>query len=160
MFPFFFVAFVLFLIVFNFYQRKGTHRQQELVEQFWERERHANSTRKQDISNLEYIKIPAGLIPGGLHTEAEEKLLALIDRPMIDLTEFSNTDLKLKYGVANLNTLGDAETDYITALQQLPVYAKELMDAGKPDAAKELMDFAQENNMESSAISALQAELS
>lgn len=160
MFPFFFIAFVTFLILFNYYQRRGTRRQEELEQQFWEREREANATRKQDISGLAYIKIPAGLIPGGLNTESEKILLSLVDLPMIDLTEFTNTELKLKYGVANLNTLNDAENNYISALQQLPVYAKELMDAGKTNAAKQLMEFAQENNIESSAISALQAELS
>lgn len=154
----FFIAFILFLIIFNYCQHRGTRRQTDVEEQFWERERKANTTRRQDISNLDYITLPASLICGGLHTEAEEKLLALVDHPMIDLTEFTNTDLKLKYGAASLNTLSEAESDFIEALNQLPVYVKELADAGNRSAARKLLDFASENNMKSSAISALQTE--
>lgn len=153
MIPVFFIIFVIFIIIFNYAQRKSTGRQEEVEEQFWKREREANLTRKQDISQLPYIYLPGTLISGNLRSEAEDKLLALDGRPMIDLTEYTNTDLKLKYGAANLNILNQYETDYIQMYEQLPIYIQELIDAGKSEEASMLLQFAEDHQITSNALS-------
>lgn len=153
MIPVFFIIFVIFIIIFNYVQRKSTGRQEEVEEQFWKREREANLTRKQDISQLPYIYLPRTLISGNLRSEAEEKLLALDGRPMIDLTEYTNTELKLKYGAANLNILNQYETDYIQMYEQLPIYIQELIDASKSEEASMLFQFAEDHQITSNALS-------
>ena len=143
MIPVFLILFILFLIIFNYYQNKSAQRQENAERAFWERERRANLTRKQDISQLAYLTLSRDLIPGTLHTQAEESLLELCDTRMIDLSSYTNTDLKLQYGAANLQTLTDCEERYMRMIRQIPVYAQELIDAGNTEAARTLLVFGQ-----------------
>ena len=53
--PYFFIAFVIFIAVLAHRRRRQTRSQQKANENFLEQERIANSTRKQDISDLDYL---------------------------------------------------------------------------------------------------------
>lgn len=136
------IIFIAFLVLFTFQLRKNTKAQSEEEEKFWQREQQANSTRKQDISTLSYIELPAELIPGTLHTEAEDELLSLQGQKMLNLTTYSNTDLKLMYGVSNLDTLTDFESAYVKMIAAISVYSKELQEAGDTENAQKLLEFA------------------
>ena len=48
--------FIIILIVIQLYLKKSTRSGSERSKKYWEREQKANSTRKQDISSLNYIK--------------------------------------------------------------------------------------------------------
>ena len=48
--------FIIILIVIQLYLKKSTRSGSERSKKYWEREQKANSTRKQDISTLNYIK--------------------------------------------------------------------------------------------------------
>ena len=47
---------------------------------------------------------------------------------MINLTEYSNTDLKLKYGVANLETLTEYEDNYTSLIMNIATLGHILME--------------------------------
>ena len=147
MFLFIFI-FIFLIVIFRFYCHKHTAHQEQVIQDFWDKEQQANNVRKQDITGLEYVTLSADLIPGTLHTEEEEILLSLIDKKMLDLTDYTNTDLKLKYGAANLDELSQCEQNYVTMIRQLPIYARQLFDAGYTDEAKKLLEFglSLENN--------------
>lgn len=158
MFPFF-TAFFIFVLVLNISLRRNSRKQDAVDRQFWEQELKANATRRQDISGLDYIIIPSEIIPLNLHTEAEKKLLALTSCQMLNLKGQSNTELKLKYGVANLEALGQYEANFSSFQSILPVYAKELMEAGQNEDAVKLLEFAVEKDADATPIYRLLANL-
>lgn len=141
MFPFF-TVFLIFVVVLNIALRKHSRAQEAVDKDFWEQELAANNTRKQDISNLDYITIPADKLPQNLGTESEKTLLRLSSEKMLNLTDQSNTDLKLKYGVANLERLSEYEANFTKYVAALGTYTKELIEDGQRDAAKELLELA------------------
>ena len=158
MFPFF-TAFFIFVLVLNISLRRNSRKQDAVDRKFWEQELKANATRRQDISGLDYIIIPSEIIPQNLHTEAEKNLLALTSCQMLNLKGQSNTELKLKYGVANLEALGQYEANFSRFQSILPVYAKELIEAGQKEDAVRLLEFAVEKEADATPIYRLLANL-
>lgn len=138
----FLASFIIFVLILNYFIRKSNQNHQNSEDGFWEREQKANFTRRQDISNLGYITIPPEIIPQNLHTEAEKTLLELSSKQLLNLTGMTNTDLKLQYGAANLETLSQCDSHFTTFVRTVPVYAKELTDAGQTENARKLLEFA------------------
>ena len=98
------------------------------MEDFFERERLANSTRKQDISHLDYIVLDLSLLPMGKTQDPsikklEDTLTELSQKQILDLSDKSNTDLKMMYGPANLDTLWECDDNYHALSQTLLEYA-------------------------------------
>lgn len=141
MFPFL-AIFITFCLVLTYYIRKSDTSQQKVNDEFWEKERRANTVRKQDISKLDYITIPFEKIPQKLDTLVEKKFFALAEKPMLNLTGISNTDLKLQYGTANINILSEYDANFIEFVSLLPEYVDELLEAGLTETAQILLEFA------------------
>ena len=141
MFPFL-AIFITFCLVLSYYIKKNDTSQQKVEDAFWEKERLANTIRKKDISKLDYITIPLEKIPEKLNTSTEKKLFALAEKPMLNLTGISNTDLKLQYGTANITVLSEYDTNFTDFVALLPEYAQELLDAGQVETAQTLLEFA------------------
>lgn len=142
MFPFFTIFAVLFIIVFTIGSRKNTADQQKVQEAYWQREREANNVRKQDLSKLEYINIPLQDFPMDLHADCERTLRELSEKKIVNLTGYSNTDLKLEYGVANLETLSEYDSNFATLVAALAEYSRLLLEADRSDDAKKVLEYA------------------
>lgn len=140
--PIFTIIIIVFIIILTARLRKNTRIEDEAEERFWEREREANSTRKADISRLDYITIPAELIPAAASSDAAQKLQALSDKTILNLTGLSNTDLKLQYGVANLEVLSEYDANFTELVNALAAYGKELYDTERIAEAKDLFEYA------------------
>ena len=153
-----FTVFLIFIIVLNISLRKQRRSQEEVDRKFWDRELAANNTRKQDITKLDYITIPSDMIPQNLHTGAEQELVELSSKKMLNLINQTNTDLKLKYGVANLEELSEYEENFTRYIALVPVYAQELIDAGQKESAIALLELAVAQHADSSPIYSLLAE--
>ena len=153
-----FTVFLIFIIVLNISLRKQRRSQEEVDRKFWDRELAANNTRKQDITKLDYITIPSDMIPQNLHTDAEQELVELSSKQMLNLINQTNTDLKLKYGVANLEELSEYEENFTRYIALVPVYAQELIDAGQKESAIALLELAVAQHADSSPIYSLLAE--
>lgn len=158
MFPIF-TVFFLFIIAINVVLRKNNRSQEDYQTRFWERELEANNTRKQDISSLDYIQIPLEKLPQNLHTDSERELVELASKKLLNLAGETNTDLKLKYGVANLEQLSTCDTNFTRFVSAVSVYAKELLDAGQTSDARSLLEFAVESRADSSKIFAMLAKI-
>lgn len=141
MFPFL-AIFVIFCLILTFYIKKNDADQQRVQDEFWEKERQSNAVRKKDISKLDYITIPFDKIPVKLSTSAEEALYELSEKPMLNLTGISNTDLKLEYGTANLEKLSQYDINFTNFVATLPEYTNELQEAGHLESAQMLLEFA------------------
>lgn len=133
---------ILFVVILRIFITKGNRSQQDVEENFWEREREANFTRRKDISNLNYLTIPLEKIPQNLHTDAENTLVHLASCRMLNLSGKTNTDLKLEYGAANLDELSSYDENFAKFENAVSTYSEELVEAGQTDAARELLELA------------------
>ena len=155
----FLALFILFVLIMNYYIRKNNRLQDNLEKNFWDREHEANFSRKKDISNLNYLIITEDKIPQNLHTDAEKTLLELCNKKMLNLSGKTNTDLKLEYGVANLEELSLCDSRFYDFVCAVSTYAGELLENGQTDAARELLELAVTYHADNSTIYTQLAEL-
>lgn len=142
MIPFFTIFFVVFLILLTVALRKSTNSQKQVEEDFLAREQAANNTRRADISHLDYIIIPPEIFPPEPQTENERRLKELSGEKILNLTGLSNTDLKLAYGVANLDALSEYDSNFTSLVSTLGSYGKELYDTGRLAEARKVLEYA------------------
>ena len=143
-----FLAVFIIVTIYIAIRRNSAMRSEEKVwNEFREREQEANWTRKQDISNLAYIKLPLDSLPlGKFEDEAlvsyEHALRDLSTQPICNLNGISNTDLKLRYGAANLNTLSQCDTNYSTLVSLLANYGEKLFELSHVEEARQVLEYA------------------
>jgi hypothetical protein len=142
MIPIFTISVVVFVIVLKITMNKNERLRTDAEASFWEREHQANFTRRQDISGLDYITIPLDKFPQNLGTESEKKLEELSHAKILNLTGISNTDLKMSYGVANLEALTEYDNNFTLLVHALADYGKELSDAGQTEGAQTVLEYA------------------
>lgn len=115
--------------------------------EFLERERQANLTPKKDISGLPYIKVPAEELPLDVPTtsdetkERQETIRSMTEKKVLNLTGQTNTDLKIRYGAANLNILSAADGNYTKLVQAISYLAGDYMDNQHIEEAKTLLEY-------------------
>lgn len=137
------IAFVIFVSVRQ--QKKRFSRQEE---SFWLRERQANSVRRKSLDGLPYITIPLERFPTHILTqdsvvaECIDMVQELTGRKIVNLTGFTNTDLKLEYGTANITLLSEYDSNYTILVRTLQKWADVLIEAGYEEEAAVLMEFA------------------
>lgn len=110
-------------------QRNAQKQDDQATESFWSREQRANSTRNKDISGLPLLQIAEAELPDSdPGDETIHYYIGLlhenIKQPMMDLSAYSNTDLKLAYGVGNFKTLSIYDENYNTFLLNLTNLAR------------------------------------
>ena len=140
------------LIVIALVVRHNTKRHEHLKNSdeqgFWERERQANSVRRQSLDNLNYITIPLGTLPTNIMqdkpevAECVELLKTLSGQPIVNLTGYTNTDLKLEYGTSNITLLTEYDQNYTLLVRTLQLWADILCNAGFFSEARVIMEFA------------------
>ena len=159
MIPFFTIFMVVFIIILTIGLRKNSGAQEEAQERFWQREYEANHVRKADISNLDYITIPSDIFPQEPKTDAEARLKELSGKTILDLTGLSNTDLKMQYGVANLQALSEYDANFTALVVALGDYGKELLDAGRIPEAQKVLEYAVSIHADSGIIYTMLADI-
>lgn len=143
----FLCIFIIVTIYITIRMRGSGRMEQEMWDDFRKKEQEANWTRKQDISNLDYIRLPLDTFPLGRYEDAtlreyEDALRDLSAQPICNLNGISNTDLKLRYGVANLSALSQCDTNYSTLLSLLANYGEKLYELSHPEEAKQILEYA------------------
>lgn len=140
------VLIICAIIAYN--KRKSDRAMRKASDNFWDKEREANLTRRKDISKLPYITIPYESLPLDTLPDSEEyraavqQLQSLSGKQILDLSGQTNTDLKLAYGAANLPILMECDQNYLVLIRTLSRMAVLLSDAGKEDAAETVLCFA------------------
>jgi len=141
-------AVLIICAVIAYNKRKSDRAMRKASDNFWDKEREANLTRRKDISQLPYITIPYDALPLNELPDSEEyvaavqKLQSLTGKQIPDLSGQTNTDLKLAYGAANLPVLMDCDQNYLVLVRTLSRMANLLSEAGKDDAAESILSFA------------------
>lgn len=101
MIPICLILFILFIAVITFAIKMADSAQAKVTEEFWEKERKANSTLRGDTTDLCYITIPEKVFP---------------------LNNDKINDLKLKYGILNFKKLSEYDdnfTKFVSMLERL-----------------------------------------
>ena len=138
---------MIFVVVVSYKRRKADRTRENKERDFWERENAANATRKQDISNLNYVDFTGVSLPFArfsddfLH-QCEEQILKLKDEKILNLTGITNTDLKLKYGAANLTFLTQCDQNFTLLARTLNSWGQRLKELSHTEEAIQVLTFA------------------
>ena len=147
--------FIIILIVLQFAIKKSTRNHKTRNEEFLDRETKANQVRRKDISRLNYISIPDNLplINSGNETfdrlmsqdsrmkRAYDTLQSLKGKKILNLTGISNTDLKLSYGVANLNDLTEYDDNFTTLVKAIALIGHNLLEHEDIEDATTFLEY-------------------
>lgn len=140
---------LIFVLWLNYEINKTNRLENKNREKFWEKEARANKTRKTDISDLDYITIPVDKLPTDDHSDPAIKsyrdtIVSHSNKKILNLSGFSNTDLKLEYGAANLGLLSEYDNNFIIMVTNLNKWAERLYNIGYPDEAAAVLETAVE----------------
>lgn len=154
----FFASFLIFIVVLQHNLRKGKKAQEQSEAAFWKREFSANDVRKRSLDDLVYVKFPAtdfypfkllGAKDSSSFLERNPEVKEILSRfvflenqKIVNLTEYTNTDLKYKYGVANLNTLTEYDTNYNELITLLHNYGSIYIREGYESQALFILEYA------------------
>lgn len=139
---------IVFCMVIALTNRRHKKMIEKFEKDFWDRETRANNTRKKSLANLAYISIPDYLIPENFMPEdAEtselfETLRYLSNQKIVNLTGYTNTDLKLEYGTANITCLSEYDQNYTLLARTLQHLAEILYKSGRIKEARTVLEFA------------------
>ena len=148
----FLASFITFCLIVTHNIKKQARNGRKQEKSFWARESEANSVRRKPLDGLPYIKIPLESFPTHLLNEDStvmeciEIIEALTSRKIVNLTGWSNTDLKLEYGTANITELSEYDQNYTLLARTLQKWADILIETGHVKDAVVLMEFAVSTN--------------
>ncbi len=140
------LIFALFCGWSYFEVHKKMRQEAKKEEEFWDREIASNSVRRKPIDHLNYIKLPEDL-PVDLPKDSIElpNILKTIEElrsdRILNLTGYSNTDIKLEFGAANLTELSRYDDNFTALVTTLQKWADLLLDAGNDKEAVFLMEY-------------------
>ncbi len=143
-----FTTVVISFLCIMIYMKVTTNRFNTGDERRLEEERNANSVRKKDLEDLDYINIPFDSLPFGCEGDGENQyesaVLSLKDKKMVNFTGISNTELKLTYGAPNLTILSEYDQNYTNLVKALDSWGSHLIDAGLKQEARKVLEYAVE----------------
>ena len=154
----FFASFLVFILVLQHNLRKGKKAQERNEAAYWEHEFSANEVRKHSLDDLIYVTFQADTFypiklldlescPLFLEKNPEVKeilsrFLFLENQKIVNLTEYTNTDLKYKYGVSNLNALTEYDINYNELITLLHRYGSIYVKEGYETQALSILEYA------------------
>lgn len=156
--PIFFLLIIIFLLWFTFERKKASRESTKETESFWEKEERAGYVPAGDISDVFFIVFPKELVPNS-EGILDEKLRSVIsafssltETEIADLSAYSNTDLRLKYGTANFARLSEADENFSKLIPVLGELLALMLEAGLIEEAGALLDFSFTNRIYSRSL--------
>ena len=138
--PILFLTFIWFCLWVGARFRINRRKSEFSAQSFWDKEREANFTRAKPLDDLAYVTVdletlPFQRVPASFAAaDAVDKVRALAEEKIVNLTGISNTDLKLQYGAANLETLSHYDQNFTALVTALQKWAHALIEASNADA--------------------------
>ncbi|MDO5293244.1 MAG: hypothetical protein Q4F05_10890 [bacterium] len=138
---------LLFCVWLRYERKKATKTDTEAREAFINTEKQAQIARKKDISNLNYITVPIHTLPiqKGVDETLDEyidSLLAISGKPIVNLSNYANTELKLNYGIANFDLLSQYDENYFSLIHTLTSYGCSLYETRRYEDARNILEYA------------------
>ena len=162
--PIFFLI-IVFVIWLGYEVKKNTGQHIKESRAFWDREKESFLTPRKSTEDIHYIELTEDIIPPEiLDAEAESavranelsaELRTFIGKKIADLSEYTNTDLRIKYGAPNFNELWDADNNFARLVQIMPKLIEALLDSGMTSEASELMAFCDASGISSTELTRL-----
>ncbi|MBQ8914455.1 MAG: hypothetical protein IJ054_10500, partial [Lachnospiraceae bacterium] len=87
-------------------------------------------------------KLPINESKGLGFSDICDELATLSDKKIINLAAYTNTDLKLMYGPANLDTLSEYDNNFNQLMRLLNKLSKELIKIEKTNLAKQVLEYS------------------
>ncbi len=136
-----FASFMVFGIWLTFQLKKSRNLDEKATNDFWDEETLANSVRKKQLEESDFVTFPFDKLPAEESfspdpvPESLSALLALSDKKMINLNGISNTEVKKRFGVANMNILTEYDSNYETFVKNIYLLCQYLYDTGRKEEA-------------------------
>lgn len=142
-FPTLFAIFVTFLVWLSYEMRKTDKKDNS----FWQREAEADNVRKQSLDNLDYITIPLDSLPFfyGIDEKLDQlqkTVENLASCRIVNLSCYTNTELKLMYGPANLPLLTEYDQNFTLLARALNNWGKRLAALNYEKEAVQVLEYA------------------
>lgn len=153
----FLLCFIVFVIWFRVKMNKNNSQGSTADELFWEREEKANHARKKDISSLDYLTPDLTRLPlVETSDDKEAELAAMVKKyaseKMINLSQYSNTDLKEAYGPANLETLSNCDQSFLLFIRSLSDWGNYLFEKKAYSRARQVYEYSIEIESDISSV--------
>lgn len=138
---------IIFIVWLQYEIRKSSKKTKQESESFWEKEKQSNLSRRKDISNLDYFTIITESLPmedkeDQTINSYRDTIRKLSDKKILNLTGYTNIELKNMYGVANMNQLAEYDNNYMVLISILHKWAERLYSNGFTDDAKSVLEYA------------------
>ena len=139
---------LIFAAVVFLYVLKSKKNETAAQDDFWAREKAANSTRRKPLDDLDYIRLPMDEFPMTLLQDVpkvedyKQIICSLNEQTIVNFTGITNTELKLRYGAPNINLLISYDQNYTLLVRTLQQWAGALYDAGYMDEARQMLEFS------------------
>lgn len=141
------ISFCLLIFLLN---KRHSKMEKNMKDAFWKREEEANHTRCKSLDNLPYITIPLEELPLACHItddeeaaeECKEILRSLSTQKIVNFTGYTNTDLKLTYGTANITCLTEYDQNYTLLVSTLQKWAEALYLGGAKKECRQVLEYA------------------
>ncbi|MCI8946602.1 MAG: hypothetical protein HFI91_05990 [Lachnospiraceae bacterium] len=144
----FLASFIVFIVWLSFTITRSRRVMENQEKAFWEREKQANRTRKKSLDGLHYITIPLDTLPMDVCADHEavkeclDIIQTLSEQTIVNLTGYTNTDLKLMYGAPNITALTCYDQNYTLLARTLQKWASLLHEQGYIAQARTILEFA------------------
>lgn len=143
------VLFICFIVFILWFRVKSKQSKSETVwdEEFWDKERRANFTRKKDISNLEFLTIDTNKLPFSDSASGEEKQLQdevqkLSSGKLLNLSDYSNSDIKIEFGQVNFDELSEYDQNFQLLQRALDRWGVYLFEHGDNVRSRQILEYA------------------
>lgn len=147
--PVFLITALAFALILKLSKGKTTNAAEKKSDDFWRRENESNFVRKKDISGLSYIKVSEAELPFEENLphdsemyDVEKRIKKLFDRPVLNLSGMSNTDIKIEYGTANFSVLSEADTNFLSLIRDLDKWGRLLEKEDRTADAKKVFEYS------------------
>lgn len=139
---------IIFVVWLSYELHKSRRKNEKASEDFWEREIEAGSVRRQSTDDIKFICFDTSVLPLD-RGEPDSELESLCDRieklsvkKIADLSAYTNTDLKMKYGVANFQELSEADTRFTSLTPLVGNLCNYLYENNRSDEAMKVSEYA------------------
>lgn len=137
---------MIFILWMHYKMRSSDRKMQKSTRHFWEKEQQANNTRRQSLNSVKYISIPLDRLPfldnpSETIAVSQEHIQKMAEKKIANFSSMTNTDLKLAYGAANLDTLSEMDQNFTELLRTLYQWGQALYDEGLYEEARTVLEY-------------------
>lgn len=144
--PVLFICFIVFVLWFRV-KTKQSKSKTVWDEEFWEKERKANFTRKKDISGLKFLEIDTSKLPFSDSAEGEEMELQneakkLSSGKLLNLSGYTNSDIKIEFGQVNFEELTEYDQNFQLLQRALDRWGVFMFEKGEYADSRQILEYA------------------